>query len=68
MKNARIREKSRKKKKLEDGLNEPIPQINTDSSQTPFFQLMNLELLDNIMQDMMVKLMDFYMVWKRYKK
>uniref|UniRef100_U9UUR5 Uncharacterized protein n=1 Tax=Rhizophagus irregularis (strain DAOM 181602 / DAOM 197198 / MUCL 43194) TaxID=747089 RepID=U9UUR5_RHIID len=68
MKNVRIREKSRKKKKLEDGLNEPIPQINTDSSQTPFSQLMNLELLNDIMQDMMVKLMDFYMIWKRYKK
>ncbi|RGB25288.1 hypothetical protein C1646_771959 [Rhizophagus diaphanus] len=40
-----------KKKKLEDDLNEPIPQINTNSSRTPFFQLTNLELLDDIMED-----------------
>jgi hypothetical protein len=42
---------SRKKKKLEDDLNEPVPQINTDSSQTLFSHFTNLELLDDIMQD-----------------
>ncbi|CAG8779221.1 3431_t:CDS:1, partial [Rhizophagus irregularis] len=37
--------------KLEDGLNELILQINTDSNQTSFSQLMNLELRDDVMQD-----------------